>query len=129
GDLRHPPRRAGRQGPEGIRAEHGRRHCRRACGYLLSTRTASNEWNTTQFANEALGQFGLDIKSADIDPAKLNHAELVGALIEAVKERYEEKEKLFGPEMMRWLERRIVLDIVDTQWKDHLLTLDHLKEG
>ena len=30
---------------------------------------------------------------------------------------------------MRWLERRIMLDIVDTQWKDHLLTLDHLKEG
>ena len=88
-----------------------------------------NEWNTTQFANEVLGQFGLDIKSADIDPAKLNHDELVGALIEAVKKRYEEKEKLFGPEMMRWLERRIVLDIVDTQWKDHLLTLDHLKEG
>src|SRR4029077_13822495 len=28
-----------------------------------------------------------------------------------------------------WLERRIILDIVDTQWKDHLLTLDHLKEG
>jgi len=88
-----------------------------------------NEWNTTQFANEVLGQFGLDIKSADIDPAKLNHDELVAALIEAVKKRYEEKEKLFGPEMMRWLERRIVLDIVDTQWKDHLLTLDHLKEG
>src|SRR2546425_486222 len=88
-----------------------------------------NEWNTTQFANEVLGQFGLDIKSAGIDPAKLNHDELVGALIEAVKKRYEEKEKLFVPEMMRWLERRIVLDIVDTQWKDHLLTLDHLKEG
>jgi preprotein translocase subunit SecA len=30
---------------------------------------------------------------------------------------------------MRWLERRILLDIVDAQWKDHLLTLDHLKEG
>jgi len=30
---------------------------------------------------------------------------------------------------MRWLERRIVLDVVDTQWKDHLLSLDHLKEG
>jgi len=88
-----------------------------------------NEWNTTQFANEVLGQFGLEIKAAGIDPAKLNHDELVAALIEAVKKRYEEKEKLFGPEMMRWLERRIVLDIVDTQWKDHLLTLDHLKEG
>ena len=31
--------------------------------------------------------------------------------------------------MMRWLERRIILDIVDTRWKDHLLTLDHLKGG
>src|SRR6266849_1862634 len=31
--------------------------------------------------------------------------------------------------IMRWLERRIILDIVDTQWKAHLLTLDHLKEG
>ena len=30
---------------------------------------------------------------------------------------------------MRWLERRIILDIVDTQWKDHLYSLDHLKEG
>jgi len=36
---------------------------------------------------------------------------------------------MFGETMMRWLERRIILDIVDTQWKDHLLTLDHLKEG
>ena len=31
--------------------------------------------------------------------------------------------------MLRWLERHIMLDIVDAQWKDHLLTLDHLKEG
>ncbi len=31
--------------------------------------------------------------------------------------------------MLRWLERHILLDIVDAQWKDHLLTLDHLKEG
>src|SRR5438876_7527198 len=30
---------------------------------------------------------------------------------------------------MRWLERRIIRDVVDSQWKDHLLSLDHLKEG
>ena len=46
-----------------------------------------------------------------------------------MKERYEEKETLFGEQMLRWLERHILLDIVDAQWKDHLLTLDHLKEG
>ena len=59
----------------------------------------------------------------------LTHDELADAPVEKVKQRYEEKEKLFGADLMRWLERRIILDIVDTQWKDHLLTLDHLKEG
>ncbi len=87
------------------------------------------KWNVTQFAAEVLNQFGIDVKAAGIDPAKMNHAELADTLVERVKERYAEKEKLFGETMMRWLERRIILDIVDTQWKDHLLTLDHLKEG
>jgi len=87
------------------------------------------QWNTTQFANEVLNQFGLDVRAAGVDSGKLSHDELVPALITAVNKRYEEKEKQFGPEVMRWLERRIVLDVVDTQWKDHLLSLDHLKEG
>ena len=100
---------------------------------LVETFCPANEhpekWNVTQFAAEVLNQYGIDIKRAGIDPAKMNHAELVDILVERVKERYAEKEKLFGEPMMRWLERRIILDIVDTQWKDHLLTLDHLKEG
>jgi preprotein translocase subunit SecA len=87
------------------------------------------KWNVTQFAAEVQSQYGLDIKAAGIDPASMNHAELSDVLVERVKQRYAEKEKLFGEQMMRWLERRIILDIVDTQWKDHLLTLDHLKEG
>ncbi len=91
--------------------------------------THPDQWNSTQLAGEVLAQFGLDMKSAGIDFAALSHDELADALVEKVKARYEEKEKLFGSEMMRWLERRIILDIVDTQWKDHLLSLDHLKEG
>jgi preprotein translocase subunit SecA len=87
------------------------------------------QWNTTQFANEVLQQFGVDLKSASIDPTHLNHDQLADALVETVKKRYEEKEKNFGNDLMRWLERRVVLDVVDTQWKDHLLSLDHLKEG
>jgi preprotein translocase subunit SecA len=47
----------------------------------------------------------------------------------AVAERYAEKEKQFSPDLLRWLERRIILDVVDSQWKDHLLSLDHLTEG
>jgi preprotein translocase subunit SecA len=87
------------------------------------------KWKVTQFAAEVLNQYGIDVKSAGIDTAKMNSGELADTLVERVKQRYAEKEKLFGEQMMRWLERRIILDIVDTQWKDHLLTLDHLKEG
>ncbi len=88
-----------------------------------------DQWNLTQLSGEVLNQFGLDIKTSGIDPLQMNHDQLVDALIEKTKTRYEEKEKLFGAQMMRWLERHIMLDIVDAQWKDHLLTLDHLKEG
>jgi preprotein translocase subunit SecA len=88
-----------------------------------------DQWNVTQFTNEVLHQFGIDVKAAGIDAVKLNHDQVAQALVDATKKRYEEKEKQFGAELMRWLERRIVLDVVDTQWKDHLLSLDHLKEG
>src|SRR6201986_347474 len=87
------------------------------------------QWNTTQFLAEIHAQFGVDAKAAGADPAELSHEQLADATKEAVVKRYEEKEKQFGNELMRWLERRIVLDVVDTQWKDHLLSLDHLKEG
>ncbi|HYA96178.1 MAG TPA: preprotein translocase subunit SecA, partial [Terriglobales bacterium] len=86
-------------------------------------------WNVTQFAGEVLNQFGLDLKSGGIDAKAMNNGEIAEALLQRVKTRYEEKEKLFGAEAMRYLERRVILDIVDAQWKDHLLSIDHLKEG
>jgi preprotein translocase subunit SecA len=88
-----------------------------------------DSWNTAQFAAEVLQQFGIDAKAAGIDFKKINHDELADALVERAKARYEEREKIFGSQVMRFLERRVILDIVDTQWKDHLLSLDHLKEG
>ena len=88
-----------------------------------------DQWNTTQFLAESHAQFGIDMKAAGADPGSLSHEQLADAAAEAVKKRYEEKEKLFGADLMRWLERRIILDVVDSQWKDHLLSLDHLKEG
>jgi preprotein translocase subunit SecA len=87
------------------------------------------QWNVTQFANEVLNQFGIDLKAVGIDPTQMNHDQLAEALTQAINARYEEKEKAFSAATLRWLECRILLDIVDAQWKDHLLTLDHLKEG
>lgn len=88
-----------------------------------------DQWNTTQFSNEVLNQFGFDPKAVGMDFAALNHESVAAELIEKLHQRYEEKEKLFGAQTLRWLERHILLDVVDGQWKDHLLTLDHLKEG
>ncbi|MGB6899512.1 MAG: hypothetical protein WBE12_13010, partial [Candidatus Acidiferrum sp.] len=88
-----------------------------------------DQWNATQFLAEFNAQFGIDAKAAGADPAALSHDELADAAAAAVTKRYEEKEKQFSADLMRWLERRIILDIVDSQWKDHLLSLDHLKEG
>src|SRR5271168_4375784 len=88
-----------------------------------------DQWNGTQFLAETNAQFGVDVKAAGADPDTLAHDELADKTVEAIKSRYEEKEKQFGAELMRWLERRIILAVVDSQWKDHLLSLDHLKEA
>jgi preprotein translocase subunit SecA len=88
-----------------------------------------NQWNGAQFLAEMNSQFGIDAKAAGADPGAQSHDELSDAAAEAVAKRYDEKEKQFSSELMRWLERRIILDVVDSQWKDHLLSLDHLKEG
>jgi preprotein translocase subunit SecA len=88
-----------------------------------------DQWNGAQFLAEMNSQFGIDAKAAGADPGSLSHDQLSEAAVEAVTKRYEEKEKQFSAELMRWLERRIILDVVDSQWKDHLLSLDHLKEG
>jgi preprotein translocase subunit SecA len=50
-------------------------------------------------------------------------------VLDAVKSRYVERERELGDELMRALERHEMLIVIDTQWKDHLLSIDHLKEG
>jgi preprotein translocase subunit SecA len=88
-----------------------------------------DQWNVTQFSNEVLNQFGVDPKTVGVEVVEFNHDQLLDTMLEKIRQRYEEKEALFGIDTLRWLERHILLDIVDAQWKDHLLTLDHLKEG
>jgi preprotein translocase subunit SecA len=85
--------------------------------------------------------FGATVQAvADIfgmDPADLNGMDLSGmrpeeitdALWAPILQKYETKEKLIPAEILRRVERDIMLQIVDAQWKDHLYSLDHLKEG
>jgi len=89
----------------------------------------ADDWNVKQLKNEIFTRFGVDILAEGVEADKLNRQELGDAVFDKLKERYDAKEKLIGPEAMRYHERMIMLSVLDQQWKDHLLGMDHLKEG
>ncbi|MBI3447716.1 MAG: preprotein translocase subunit SecA [Acidobacteria bacterium] len=101
--------------------------------WLLETHAGEkedpSEWRTEELRNAYLHHFGLKLADADVDFAKINFPELREHLLGAATTRYEAREKAIGPEMMRRHEQVIMLNIVDSQWKDHLYAMDHLKEG
>jgi preprotein translocase subunit SecA len=73
--------------------------------------------------------FGFDLTTMGLDTQSLGRAEMVEAFQEEARRRYSEKEGQLGAEMMRMHEKYLLLQVIDAQWKDHLLMLDHLKEG
>jgi preprotein translocase subunit SecA len=89
----------------------------------------ADQWNTSGLRTEVWGRVGIDLKKHDLpfDPKRLD--ELSAQLKELVHAHYDEREQVWGPERMRLHERMIMLQVVDAQWKDHLLAMDHLKEG
>ena len=91
--------------------------------------THPSEWDLDGLRAAVLRQYGIDYKNEDIDPDDLNFQELEEALIEVSHRKYDEKEALISSDAMRFHERMLMLQIVDSHWKDHLLAMDHLKEG
>jgi preprotein translocase subunit SecA len=88
------------------------------------------EWDIDALKREVSRVFGLD--PAEIEKLGLQDRspeEMTDALWERIRASYDEKEKVVGSEILRRVERDIMLQIVDAQWKDHLYSLDHLKEG
>ena len=85
--------------------------------------------NETELNAELFDFFGIDTKSAGVDLQTMGSQAVKELLQEAVVKRYEEKEAGVGAEMMRLHERYLLLQVIDQQWKDHLLNIDHLKEG
>jgi len=84
-------------------------------------------WNLAGLHLALKETFGLDLPVSELK--SMGRAEMKERLGKAVLTRYEEKERAVGPELMLFHQRMIMLQIVDTQWKDHLYALDHLKEG
>jgi preprotein translocase subunit SecA len=98
--------------------------------YNLDENKDPDQWDYESFQKEILSQFGLNVN----DVIKENFQNLPAVEIREnihtrLRDMYREKEELIGSEQMRELERMIMLQIIDSQWKDHLLNVDHLKEG
>ncbi|HET7295384.1 MAG TPA: preprotein translocase subunit SecA [Vicinamibacteria bacterium] len=86
-----------------------------------------SQWNHEGLALALRETFGLEARTEDL--ASLGRNDLAEKLKEQIRTRYSAKEGAVGPELMLAYERLLMLQIVDTQWKDHLYALDHLKEG
>jgi len=90
--------------------------------------TSPEEWDREGLRKAILAQFGLDIETLGIAWDTVTHDELRETLVKGLVAVYEAKERQLGP-FMREFERMILLQVIDSQWKDHLLEMDHLKEG
>ena len=88
-----------------------------------------DDWDLKGLKDGIFTRFGVDIYAEGIQPDMLNRQELGDAIFGKLKERYASKEQMIGPEAMRYHERMIMLSVLDSLWKDHLLNMDHLKEG
>ena len=89
----------------------------------------ADDWSIKGLKDAVFTRFGVDFLAAGVKPEAMTRQDLGDAIFEKLKERYDAKEKLIGPDAMRHHERMIMLSVIDQQWKDHLLSMDHLKEG
>jgi preprotein translocase subunit SecA len=87
----------------------------------------ATEYDLTGLQSDVLSAFGVKLDLEELNGLlKQEIEDHVNGLLER---RFKEKEELIGAENMREAERMIMLNVIDTQWKDHLLSMDHLKEG
>jgi preprotein translocase subunit SecA len=98
---------------------------------IAPEKTYPEEWDYAQFNTRIFKVFGFEYR---IDPAKDDVSQLKREILEEetfskLKEAYDKKEESVGSELMREIERNIILQVTDTKWREHLYDMDRLKEG
>src|SRR2546422_296787 len=88
-----------------------------------------SEWDLAGLREGFNHQFNLRFELKREDEENLTLETVTDLAIQRVSQAYEDKEKRFGAPMLRQLEKIIRLQTIDSLWKDHLLNMDHLKEG
>jgi preprotein translocase subunit SecA len=84
-------------------------------------------WDIGTLRTDVLSQFGYKVETAEV--ADLSRDEMSDLIYERLQHKYREKEELVGADVMRQTECIVMLQVIDNQWKDHLLSMDELKQG
>ncbi len=97
---------------------------------MLVLEAGPHTWDVNTYAAEIESIYALDpARHAGVDFKVMNPDEIEEAVWKKAIAKYEDKEKQAGGDSLRAYERYIMLNIIDSQWKDHLLSIDHVKQG
>jgi preprotein translocase subunit SecA len=90
----------------------------------------AEEWDLQALIAQMQGLYGTDITVEELrEEVELEREALMEEFVEDALETYDEKEKLYGPELMREIERYVMLQVVDSRWRSHLDSMDYLRDG
>jgi len=99
--------------------------------WLMNTYTNEEkdprDWEVAEFKGQINHYFGISLDDINFD--EIDFPTLKEELKRRISEKYDAKVKKYGEELWRVHERLIMLQVVDSKWKDHLYAMDHLKEG
>jgi preprotein translocase subunit SecA len=88
------------------------------------------EWDLSGLTSAMSDLYGSEITADELrDEVDLERQALIDEFREDALDAYREKEEGFGPELMREIERYVMLQVVDTRWREHLENMDYLREG
>jgi preprotein translocase subunit SecA len=87
------------------------------------------EWDIEGLFDRLLEMFPVAIDAEDVDPARTDREALTRMVVDDAIALYDEREEELGTELMRTLERYLLLQIIDSKWREHLYDMDYLREG
>ena len=93
----------------------------------LNEKVGIDKWDLDGLTQYLDSRFSVKTKDLNLD--QMRRPDIRDTILGRMKEMYEDKEKALGAEMTRHLERMILLQVVDSRWKDHLYAMDSLREG
>jgi len=98
-------------------------------GEVIDPKITSSDWDYDGLSDRLHATFGLAFNIPEVDRANLKPEQVEEKVHALLTAAYAEREQDNGPETMRHLERLVLLQIIDQHWKEHLLNMDHLKDG